>query len=203
MCGAPDQDTLPALEVSAAEAVVHGFVTRDGSALPGAYVRLLGATGDFTAEVQTSATGYFRSYAAAGDWTLRTLYRGGPGHPPSRPSTEVCNDRRLLAQIRPGQSPRPAHLPLPGRRLRRPPGRGSAKKDTSPPARSCAAGSACLETIWFERSALLRSSSCATCRRGVRRSGVQDSCTRRRPGAHPDLGGPCITAASSGSYDSR
>jgi hypothetical protein len=27
--------------------------------------------------VQSSATGYFRFYAAAGDWTLRTLYRGG------------------------------------------------------------------------------------------------------------------------------
>ncbi len=77
MCGAPDQDTLPALEVSAAEAVVHGFVTRDGSPLGGAYVRLLDGTGEFTAEVQSSATGYFRFYAAAGDWTLRTLYRGG------------------------------------------------------------------------------------------------------------------------------
>ena len=41
MCGAPDQDTLPALEVSSKEAVVHGFVTRSGSALGGAYVRLL------------------------------------------------------------------------------------------------------------------------------------------------------------------
>ena len=77
MCGAPDQDTLPALEVSAAEAVVHGVVTRDGSPLGGAYVRLLDGTGEFTAEVQSSATGYFRFYAAAGDWTLRTLYRGG------------------------------------------------------------------------------------------------------------------------------
>jgi hypothetical protein len=77
MCGAPDQDTLPALEVSAAEAVVHGVVTRDGSPFGGAYVRLLDSTGEFTAEVQSSATGYFRFYAAAGDWTLRTLYRGG------------------------------------------------------------------------------------------------------------------------------
>ncbi len=77
MCGAPDQDTLPALEVSAGEAVVHGFVTRDGSPYGGAYVRLLDSTGEFTAEVQSSATGYFRFYAAAGDWTLRTLYRGG------------------------------------------------------------------------------------------------------------------------------
>ena len=77
MCGAPDQDTLPALEVSAKEAVVHGIVSREGAPLPGAYVRLLDSTGEFTAEVQSSATGYFRFYAAAGQWTLRTLYRGG------------------------------------------------------------------------------------------------------------------------------
>ena len=77
MCGSPDQDTLPSLEVSATEAVIHGTVSRAGSPLPGAYVRLLGATGEFTAEVQTSATGYFRFYAADGDWTLRTLYPGG------------------------------------------------------------------------------------------------------------------------------
>jgi hypothetical protein len=76
MCGAPDQDALPALEVSAAEAVVHGHVRKDGQPLAGAYVRLLGETGEFTAEVQTSATGYFRFYAADGPWTLRTLSRG-------------------------------------------------------------------------------------------------------------------------------
>ncbi len=76
MCGAPDQDTLPALEVSAAEAVIHGTVVKDGSPLAGAYVRLLGSTGEFTAEVQTSATGYFRFYAADGEWTLRALAPG-------------------------------------------------------------------------------------------------------------------------------
>ena len=86
MCAAPDQDTLPTLEVSAGEAVVHGHVRRDGEGLPGAYVRLLGSTGDFTAEVQTSATGYFRFYAAAGDWTLRTL---APGQSVDTPVTAV------------------------------------------------------------------------------------------------------------------
>ncbi len=86
MCGAPDQDTLPSLEVSAAEAVVHGHVRRDGDPLPGAYVRLLGSSGDFTAEVQSSATGYFRFYAAAGDWTLRTL---APGQSVDTPVTAV------------------------------------------------------------------------------------------------------------------
>lgn len=76
MCGAPDQDSLPTLEVSAKEAVVHGHVVRDGAPAAGAYVRLLDGTGEFTAEVQTSATGYFRFYAAEGDWTLRTLAPG-------------------------------------------------------------------------------------------------------------------------------
>ena len=79
MCGAPDQDTLPALEVSAREAVVHGVVTRDGAPLPGAYVRLLDGTGEFAAEVVSSATGAFRFFAAPGDWTVRALSRQGSG----------------------------------------------------------------------------------------------------------------------------
>ena len=76
MCGAPDQATLPTLELSPNEAVIHGFVVKDGVPLAGAYVRLLGTTGEFTAEVQTSATGYFRFYAGDGSWTLRTLAPG-------------------------------------------------------------------------------------------------------------------------------
>ena len=39
----------------------------------GAYVRLLDSSGEFTAEVPTSATGHFRFFAADGNWTLRTL----------------------------------------------------------------------------------------------------------------------------------
>ena len=55
MCGAPDQDTLPPLEVSAKEAVVHGTVVKAGSPLPGAYVRLLDGTGDRGAVVPDRA----------------------------------------------------------------------------------------------------------------------------------------------------
>ena len=36
-------------------------------------MRLLDRTGEFTAEVPTSATGHFRFFAGDGEWTLRTL----------------------------------------------------------------------------------------------------------------------------------
>jgi len=55
------------------ESVVQGVVLRDGEPVAGAYVRLLDAGGEFTAEVPTSATGQFRFFAAPGSWTLRTL----------------------------------------------------------------------------------------------------------------------------------
>ncbi|CAM5354665.1 hypothetical protein SBADM41S_10425 [Streptomyces badius] len=55
---------------------IQGSVTRDGEPVTG-YVRLLDSTGEFTAEVPTSATGQFRFYAAEGTWTLRALVPGG------------------------------------------------------------------------------------------------------------------------------
>ena len=73
MCGAPAQTlSLEGIDV-AKESVIQGTVSQAGSPLGGAYVRLLDATGEFTAEVVTSATGAFRFFAAPGDWTLRTL----------------------------------------------------------------------------------------------------------------------------------
>ena len=47
--------------------------------MAGAYVRLLDGTGEFTAEVVTSATGDFRFFAAPGNWTVRALSRSGNG----------------------------------------------------------------------------------------------------------------------------
>ena len=76
MCSAPDQDTLETVTNGGKEAVVQGRVLRGGAPLGGAYVRLLDATGEFTAEVQASATGQFRFYAAPGTWTLRVLAPG-------------------------------------------------------------------------------------------------------------------------------
>jgi hypothetical protein len=42
-------------------------------------VRLLDSSGEFTAEVVTSAAGQFRFFAAPGTWTLRALSRLGNG----------------------------------------------------------------------------------------------------------------------------
>lgn len=76
MCGAPAQTLdLEGIDVGK-ESVVQGTVNKGGQPLAGAYVRLLDSTGEFTAEVVTSATGNFRFFAAPGDWTLRTLAPG-------------------------------------------------------------------------------------------------------------------------------
>jgi hypothetical protein len=73
MCGAVAGGlSLDGVNV-AKEAVVQGQVTRNGEPVGNAYVRLLDRTGEFTAEVPTSATGHFRFFAADGEWTLRTL----------------------------------------------------------------------------------------------------------------------------------
>jgi hypothetical protein len=78
MCGAPEQTpTLPAGIDIEKETVIHGVVSKGGTPVPGAYVRLLDGTGEFTAEVVTSATGDFRFFAAPGEWTLSVLHRDG------------------------------------------------------------------------------------------------------------------------------
>ncbi len=59
----------------AKETVIQGALTRDGQPVSG-YVRLLDASGEFTAEVPTSATGQFRFFAAPGTWTVRALVPG-------------------------------------------------------------------------------------------------------------------------------
>ncbi|CAM3225435.1 DUF1416 domain-containing protein [Stackebrandtia soli] len=78
-CGAPAQTgSLPASVDLATETVVSGRVL-DAAERPveGAYVRLLDASGEFTAEVVTADGGVFRFFAAPGDWTLRALSRSG------------------------------------------------------------------------------------------------------------------------------
>jgi len=80
-CGAPEQSApIPAGVDLEKETVITGVVQGgDGSPVPGAYVRLLDASGEFTAEVVTSTAGQFRFFAAPGSWTLRALSRAGNG----------------------------------------------------------------------------------------------------------------------------
>jgi hypothetical protein len=79
-CGAPDQAAdLPASVDVAKETVITGTVRAGEDPVGGAYVRLLDSTGEFTAEVVTSAAGQFRFFAAPGTWTLRALSREGTG----------------------------------------------------------------------------------------------------------------------------
>ena len=90
MCGAiaggPDITGVDATK----EAVIQGVVSRGGEPVSPAYVRLLDGTGEFTAEVPTSATGQFRFFAAPGAWTVRVLAPGmsvgvqSAGDPPGR-----------------------------------------------------------------------------------------------------------------------
>jgi hypothetical protein len=80
-CAAPDQSApLPAGVDLEKETVITGVVRNaEGEAVGGAYVRLLDASGEFTAEVVSSPEGVFRFFAAPGSWTLRALSRSGNG----------------------------------------------------------------------------------------------------------------------------
>ncbi len=93
MCGA----TTGGLDVTGinvtTEAVIQGRVLRKGDPVAGAYVRLLDSTGEFTAEVPTSATGHFRFFAGDGSWTLRTL---APG---SKADRSVVAKRGSVAEV--------------------------------------------------------------------------------------------------------
>ena len=79
-CGAPEQAApIPASVDLEKETVITGLVTVGAEPVAGAYVRLLDASGEFTAEVVTSPAGQFRFFAAPGRWTLRALSRSGNG----------------------------------------------------------------------------------------------------------------------------
>ena len=79
MCGAPKQGSgLAGIDLDT-QTVIQGQVWHDGSPVAGAYVRLLDATDEFTAEVVTSPEGEFRFFAAPGEWKLRSLSPRGRG----------------------------------------------------------------------------------------------------------------------------
>jgi len=79
-CAAPDQGkSLPVSTNLTKETVLTGRVLAGGAPVAGAFVRLLDADGEFTAEVVASPEGDFRFFAAPGTWTLRALSRAGNG----------------------------------------------------------------------------------------------------------------------------
>ena len=87
-CGAPEQSApIPAGVDVEKETVITGVVRAGEAPVGGAYVRLLDASGEFTAEVVTSEAGQFRFFAAPGTWTIRALSRAGNG------DAEVTADR--------------------------------------------------------------------------------------------------------------
>lgn len=77
MCGAPDQATISRDGIPSGETVLQGLVYKGDAPVSGGYVRLLDASGEFTAEVVTSATGQFRFFARPGSWTVRVIPGGG------------------------------------------------------------------------------------------------------------------------------
>ncbi|MGH3695258.1 MAG: DUF1416 domain-containing protein [Pseudonocardiaceae bacterium] len=80
MCGAPEQtQELPAGTDLSTATVLAGTVRAAGEPVGGAFVRLLDDTGEFTAEVVSSASGTFRFFTAPGTWTIRALHRSGNG----------------------------------------------------------------------------------------------------------------------------
>ncbi len=77
-CGAtPGGPSLDGIDLSQ-QTVIQGQILRDGSsdsmpngtAAANGHVRLLDASGEFTAEVPTNSDGQFRFFAAPGSWTL-------------------------------------------------------------------------------------------------------------------------------------
>jgi hypothetical protein len=70
---------------------LHGVLRHEGAALEGAYVRLLGPSGEFNAERRTDETGHFLFYPAEGSWTLQIMAPGG-----------LHGERRV--EVAPGQS---------------------------------------------------------------------------------------------------
>jgi hypothetical protein len=77
-CGAtPGGPSLDGIDLSQ-QTVIQGQILRDGSsdsvpngtAVANGHVRLLDASGEFTAEVPTNSDGQFRFFAAPGSWTL-------------------------------------------------------------------------------------------------------------------------------------
>lgn len=56
---------------------LHGRVNSAGAPVEGAYVQLIGPSGEFTAEVRTDESGRFLFFPVSGSWSLRVSLPGG------------------------------------------------------------------------------------------------------------------------------
>jgi hypothetical protein len=59
-----------------ADSQITGVVTTDGKPLGGAYVRLIGPSGEFVSEQYTKDEGKFVFYVAPGAWTVEVRAAG-------------------------------------------------------------------------------------------------------------------------------
>jgi Protein of unknown function (DUF1416) len=75
---------------------LHGRITRSGRPVEGAYVQLIGPSGDFTAEVRTDESGRFLFYPLAGAWEVRVSLPGG-SH--LEKSVTIANGQSIDVQI--------------------------------------------------------------------------------------------------------
>lgn len=55
---------------------ISGTVTKEGAPLGGAYVRCIGPSGEFVAEIYTKDDGAFTFHVADGTWKLETRATG-------------------------------------------------------------------------------------------------------------------------------
>jgi len=95
-CAAPEGGASTSGVNLAREAVVEGVVLRSGQPVHGAYVRLLDAGGEFTAEVTTSESGGFRLFTRPATWTLRVL---APGSAVAEATVEARQGETASVQI--------------------------------------------------------------------------------------------------------
>lgn len=98
--------TLPVSADIGRETVIIGRVL-DGSRQPvgRAFVRLLDASDEFTAEVVASATGYFRFFAAPGSWAVRALAPTGCGHAVVAPAGPGIYEVDVTVAVRSSHGP--------------------------------------------------------------------------------------------------
>jgi uncharacterized protein DUF1416 len=75
---------------------VEGVVVKGGNPVLGAYVRLLGPSGDFVGEKRTLEDGAFRFNVAPGTWTLRWFTPEGKE---GETETQVAQDAVAKVEI--------------------------------------------------------------------------------------------------------